>query len=413
MPPTKTNMSSCPLFFDKGRDSTIHSTIMSITADSTTTAIPSIMTAVVLTGHGGFEKLELKHDWPVPPPKQNEVLIHVKACGMNNTDINTRIGWYSDNVTGDTTSAGKDGFVESTVDEEQDGGGWGNCGIQFPRIQGADVGGHVVAVGDEVPTSDWMGKRVMTDNWLRFDKTNPMNRSAAGYLRSECDGGFAQYVALPVSNLAIIQNDSWSDAELATMSCSYATAEGMLTRARVVESDVVLVTGGSGGVGSALIQLAKRRGATVIALTTSVKKDQVLAIGADAVICRDQDKWVDVIRAACNSDKVTVAADLVGGPVFEQLMQVLGRGGRYVTSGAIGGKHVTLDISHLYLNDWELIGSTVNTLDVFPNLVRYIEGNEIRPLLAATYPLEQIKEAQTAFLAKNHVGKMVLVPPQP
>lgn len=240
-----------------------------------------------------------------------------------------------------------------------------------------------------------------------------MNRSAVGYWGSECDGGFAQYVALPISNLAIIQNHSWSDTELATMSCSYATAEGMLTGARGVESDVVLVTGGSGGVGSALIQLAKRRGATVIALTTSVKKDQVLAIGADAVICRDQDKWVDVICAGCNRAKVTVAADLVGGPVFEQLMKVLGRGGRYVTSGAIGGKHVTLDISHLYLNDWELIGSTVNTLDIFPNLVRYIEDNEIRPLLAATYPLDQTKEAQTAFLAKNHVGKLVLVPPQP
>lgn len=376
--------------------------------------VPSTMMAVVLTGHGGFDKLEVKIDWPVPSPQPGQVLLHVAACGMNNTDINTRIGWYSDTVTGDTTSAGEKGF-ESVNDNDTATatvGGWGNSGIQFPRIQGADVVGRVVAVGEGVPAEEWMGKRVMTDNWLRGDTTNPMNRSAAGYLGSECDGGFAQYVALPITNLAVIQNESWSDAELATMSCSYSTAEGMLTRARVSESDTVLVTGASGGVGSALIQLAKRRGATVIALTTTAKKDQVRSIGADAIICRDADNWVDVIRAATGgNDKVTVAADIVGGPVFEQLLKVLARGGRYVTSGAIGGKMVTLDVSHLYLNDWELIGSTVNTLDVFPNLVRYIEHNEIRPLLAGTYPLDQIEAAQTAFLAKEHVGKLVLVPP--
>lgn len=123
------------------------------------------MTAAVLTGHGGFDKLEMKHDWPVPVPKPNEVLIQVKACGMNNTDINTRIGWYSDNVTGDTTSAGKDGFAESTVDK----GGWGNCGIQFPRVQGADVcRGARCSSRRKKSSTEWMGRRVMTDNWLRF-----------------------------------------------------------------------------------------------------------------------------------------------------------------------------------------------------------------------------------------------------
>ena len=368
--------------------------------------IPTKMTAAVLTGHGGFEKLEIRHDWPVPQPKAGEVLIKVAACGINNTDINTRIGWYDDSVAGDTTSGGSVGF-DSVEDDSI--GGWGNTGIQFPRIQGADVVGYVVALGDGVD-DEWLDSRVLSDNWLR-DWSQPMNRDLAGYLGSECDGGFAQYVALPISNLGRI-NSNWRDAQLATLSCSYTTAENMLVRARVSADDVVLITGASGGVGSALIQLVKRRGAKAIALTNQAKADNVMAIGPDAIIRRGVDNWKKVIESVAGRAQVTVAADVVGGPVFDQLMSVMARGGRYVTSGAIGGKKVELDISHLYLFDWELIGSTVTALNVFPDLVRYVENNEIRPLLHATYPLEQIHAAQTAFLEKKHVGKLVLVPPQ-
>ncbi len=364
------------------------------------------MMAAVLTGHGGFEKLEIRDDWPIPQPQAGEVLIQVTACGVNNTDINTRIGWYSDAVEGDTTSGGTSGF-ESVEDDSV--GGWGNSGIQFPRIQGADVVGHVVGLGDGVG-GDWMGARVMSDNWLR-DWSEPMNREKVGYLGSERDGGYAQYVALPITNLGR-PDCNWTDAELATLSCSYTTAENMLVRARVSADDIVLITGASGGVGSALIQLVKRRGATVIALTKAEKADALLALGADAVIRRGVDDWADVIRDATGGDKVTVAADVVGQPVFDSLMSVLARGGRYVTSGAIGGKKVEVDISHLYLFDWELIGSTVTALNVFPDLIRYVERGEIRPILAATYPLEAIHQAQRDFLVKKHVGKLVIVPPE-
>ncbi len=368
--------------------------------------IPETMSAIVLTGHGGYEKLELHHDWPTPKPEKGEVLIKVAACGMNNTDINTRIGWYDDNVEGDTTSGGEDGFDVVTDDSI---GGWGNTGIQFPRIQGADPVGRVVAVGEGV-SEEWLEARVITDNWLR-DWDEPMNRNKSGYFGSEMDGGFAQYVKVPVTNVGRIESD-WSDAELATLSCAYTTAENMLTRARVAADDIVFVTGASGGVGSALIQLSKRRGATVIALTHEAKADQVKAIGPDAIIRRGVDDWKAVIREVSGGEKVTVTADVVGGPVFHQLMEILDRGGRYVTAGAIGGKKVEIDISHLYLFDWELIGSTVNTLDIFPNLIRYVENNEIRPLLAKTYPLSEIHQAQADFLDKKHVGKLVVIPPQ-
>ncbi|MEM7802215.1 MAG: zinc-binding dehydrogenase, partial [Chloroflexota bacterium] len=309
-------------------------------------------------------------------------------------------------VAGDTTSGGADGFDQVSDDST---GSWGGLGVQFPRIQGADVVGHVVALGNEVDES-WLDARVISDNWLR-DWSEPMNRNKTGYLGSECDGGFAQYVALPTTNLGQINSD-WSDAELATLSCSYTTAENMLGRARVTGDDTVLITGASGGVGSALIQLVKRRGATAIALTNAAKADKVLAVGADAVIRRGVDDWQTVIQRQAPSGKVTVAADVVGGPVFASLLSVLARGGRYVTSGAIGGKKVELDISHLYLKDWELIGSTITATHVFSDLIRYVEANEIKPLLAATFPLVDIQQAQEAFLAKEYVGKMVIIPPQ-
>ncbi len=369
--------------------------------------IPKTMSAAVLTGHGGYERLELHHDWPVPTPQAGEVLIKVAACGVNNTDINTRIGWYDDSVEGDSSSKAADG-LDSVSDDSV--AGWGNTGIHFPRIQGADPCGRVIALGDGV-LQDWLGSRVITDNWLR-DWNEPMNLNKTGYYGSERDGGFAQYTTMPILNLGQINAPDWTDEELATLSCSYNTAEGMLERSGVSEKDTVLITGASGGVGSALIQLAKRRGAKIIALTSASKADQVAALGPDALIRRGQDNWSDVIRSVNGTDKVSVTADVVGGPVFADLMSVLARGGRYVTSGAIGGKKVEVDISHLYLFDWSLIGSTINEPYVFRNLLNYIENNEIKPLLAQTYPLEKIHEAQAAFLEKKHVGKLVITLPE-
>ena len=368
--------------------------------------INDVMSAAVLMGHlaplkCGYDKLEIRYDWPRPRPQAGEVLIRVAACGVNNTDINTRIGWYDDAVMGDTTSAGANGF-DLVADDSV--GGWGGT-LKFPRIQGADICGHVVALGQSVAT-EWLNARVFNDPWLR-NWAAPMDLEQTGYVGSECDGGFAQYVALPVTNLARVNCD-WADSELATLPCSYTTAENMLTRARVTAGESILITGASGGVGSALIQLAKRRETTVIALTTASKADQLLALGADATIRRGVDDWRDVIWATTGSEKVDVAADVVGQPLFAQLMGVLRRGGCYVVAGAIGGKQVTVDLSHLYLRDWNLIGATVTTTDIFPNLVSYVERGEIRPFLAQTYPLSDIYQAQTDFLAKKHIGKLVI-----
>ena len=360
--------------------------------------IPKTMRAVVLTGHGGMESLVYHTDWPVPTLGDNEVLIKVAACGMNNTDVNTRSGWYSKAVTEATTGSAYD-----TVDDEDPT--WGGAPIVFPRIQGADVCGTVVAVGATADAS-LIGKRVITDGWLR-NWDEPMNKESTGYFGSECDGGYAEFTKTDHRNVGVVDS-GLSDAELATFSCSYTTAEGMLSRANVTDADTVLITGASGGVGSALIQLAKRRGARVIGLASEAKHDDLKKLGADHLLARTPANIRAALKQIVGKDTVSVVADIVGGDAFPCFLDALERGGRYTCSGAIAGPMVELDLRTFYLRDLTLTGSTVVPPHIFNDVIGYIEREEIRPVLAATYPLKDFHSGQTAFIAKKHSGNIVV-----
>lgn len=355
-----------------------------------------VMKAMVLTGHGGLDRYEWREDWPVPEPGPMEALIRVGACGLNNTDVNTRTGWYSRAVTGATTGDAYAGLDEGDPT-------WGGQPIRFPRIQGADAMGRVVAVGAGADPG-LVGRRVMVDGWQR-DWSDPDNMDKARYFGSEMDGGFAEYAACDVRGMAVVES-ALTDAELATFSCSYTTAEGMLNRAQAGAGDTVLVPGASGGVGGALIQLAKRRGARVIAMAAEAKQTEVARLGPDLVLPRAPED----LRGALGGERVTVVADVVGGPYWPTLIDILERGGRYTCSGAIAGPMVTLDLRTFYLRDLTLTGSTVIPARVFRDVVGYIERGEIKPVLAATYPLAELRAAQQAFIYKRHVGNIVVVP---
>jgi len=345
---------------------------------------------MVLTEHGDMDKLVYRTDFPVPEISDTEVLIKVHACGMNNTDVNTRTGWYSKGVEESTTGKALD-----TADKNDSG--WGGTSITFPLIQGADVCGTVAAVGNAVKT-DLVGRRVLIDTWLR-DWNAPHKKDGVGYYGSECNGGFAEYTKIDHRHVHPV-NSSLSHAELATFATSWMTAEGMLNRANVDADDTVLITGASGGVGSALISLANRRGAKTIAMTSTKKKDAVKALNPDEIILRGDN--------ALKGLKLSVVADVVAGDIFPDLINTLERGGRYVTSGAIAGPITSLDIRTLYLHDLTLLGSTIVPAGTFDDLVRYIENEEVKSLLAKTYPLEKLHEAQTAFIAKEHIGNIVI-----
>ena len=352
--------------------------------------IPVTMRAVLLTGHGGYDKLELRDDVPVPRPEPDEVLIRVGAAGVNNTDINTRIGWYSKAVA-EATEAGAGTGIEGAEDD-----GWSGVAFQFPRIQGADACGRIVALGKDIDPKR-IGERVLVMPNLRGH-----SRYDIRYFGSEVDGAFADYTCVPAINAFRIDS-SFSDAELASFPCAYATAENILTRINAAAGERVLVTGASGGVGSAAVQLAKRRGAEVVAMASDEKAEAVRALGASQVVSRNTD-----LEAQFGQDYFDAAVDVVGGGQFAAILNTLKSGGRYGVSGAISGPVVDLDLRTLYLKDLRLIGCTVLEPEVFGNLIGYIEREEIKPLVAATYPLAEIIAAQQAFLTKRHVGKIVL-----
>ncbi|MDK9558238.1 alcohol dehydrogenase family protein [Marinobacter sp. M216] len=353
------------------------------------------MKAVVTTGSGGYEKLDYR-DVPIPVPGPGEVLLRVLAAGVNNTEINTRLGWYSSSVEGGTEQ-----LSETDSASEIEDGGW-NASTPFPFIQGTDCCGEVVAAGEGVAQPD-VGTRVLVRSCMR---TNGFDSLDNLWMASDFDGAFAQYVKVPASEVFEIQCD-WSDVELATIPCAYGTAENMLHRANVKAGDRVLVTGASGGVGSAVVQLAKRRGACIVAIAGSSKLDQVAGLGADQVIPRGSD-----LSAELQESSVDVVIDNVAGDQFGALLKLMARGGRYASSGAIAGPITTIDMRDFYLKDLTLLGCTAWDEPVFPNLISYIEKGEIRPLVAQSFELKDIATAQQEFLKKTHVGNFVLVPPQ-
>ena len=351
------------------------------------------MAAILTKGHGGYDMLEYRQDVPRPTPKAGEVLIKVGAAGVNNTDINTRIGWYSKSVSGATADA-----ETSNIDDAS----WSGEKLAFPLIQGADICGHIVGVGEGVSMAR-IGERVICAAMQPLDGGGPFDIFTVG---SECNGGFAQYVTMRASQSYAIKSEL-TDIELASFPCAFSTAENMLHRANVKAGQTVFITGASGGVGSAAVQLAKRRGAIVIAQTSEQKAEAVITLGATKTIERDADLVSEI-----GIESIDVVIDIVGGAQWPSLLDILKRGGTYAVSGAIAGPLVTLDLRTLYLKDITFLGCTAQEDNVFRNLVGYIEKGEIKPLIAQTYPLKDIVIAQQEFERKHHVGKIVLIPPQ-
>ena len=345
------------------------------------------MKAVLLTGHGGPEKLVYREDVPDPVVGLDDVLVRVGAAGVNNTDIWTREGAYG------------------AQDDPGQVNGWRREALSFPLIQGADIVGTVVAVGDEVDAGR-VGERVIVDNALYT--SNGEGLLDAGIIGSERDGGFAELVAVPSANAHAIHSPL-GDAELASFPTAYVTAERMLRRARVGEGDALLVTGASGGVGTGLVQLARHRGAWVVAVVGRGKEDAIRAIGADAVVPRDA-RLTATAERELGGRPLDVVADVVGGDAVGELLNLLAPAGRYVVAGAIAGPMVTVDLRTVYLKQLDLLGSTMGDRSDFARLLEAIEAGVLRPLVAATYPLAELRRAQEDFVSKGFVGKLVVVP---
>jgi NADPH:quinone reductase-like Zn-dependent oxidoreductase len=363
-------------------------------------SLPSFMRAVVLVGHGGLDMLRYREDWPRPDARAGEVLIQVQACGLNNTDINTRTGWYSRAVTSGTAENASRGFGDAAAS----GGSWGDRTQQFPRIQGADVAGMIVAVGHGVERAR-IGERVMVDPWL-LGLGDWMDAGRSDYFGSECDGGFADFTTV-LSENAIAVNSTLSAAELATFPCAYTTAENLISRTGLRPGETVALAGASGGVGTAAIQLCRLRGARVIAIAAASKASALIELGAHIVVDRATENLEGAIREAAGG-AVDVALDVVGGQTFMHLINALRQGGRYSASGAISGPVAQFDLRQMIYKDLQLTGATIVSPGTMQRIVRLIEQRLLQPVLAQTFALRDLAAAQEIFMAKKHVGNIVV-----
>lgn len=344
------------------------------------------MQGVYLTRHGGPEALEWREDIPVPAPGPGQVLVRVAAAGVNNTDINTRVGWYSPDVTGATDA----------VDQDVEAGGWGGA-LAFPRIQGGDLCGIVEQVGPGVAFKP--GQRVTCP--INLPRPRPGNPTGFIALGSEIDGAFAQYCLLEASDLYDVSASPLSDVEIAAIPCAFGTAENLLTRAGVTAGHKVLITGASGGVGLAAVQLATLRGASVWGVTSAAKADVVKGQGAVETFDR---------AGPLPTNMFDVVIDVVGGPAWPGLILALKPGGHYAVSGAIAGPIVQADLRDIYLRDITIHGCTHQAFEVFGRLVELMNAGRIKPLISRVYPLREIGQAQADFQSKTLPGKLVLVP---
>lgn len=365
--------------------------------------LPDTMAAMVLTGHGDIDKLEYRQDVPVPTPRAGEVLIQVTATAKNNTDRKAREGLYPTKDEGDVTSFAMGGETTFT----------------FPRIQGADIAGRIAAVGEGVDASR-IGERGLLDFNLYADARRDINL-APDYYGHGADGGYADYVAVPADQFHHIPNPELADAELASLGmCSYQTAYHMMTSANVSRGERVLVTGASGGVGTALIQLCRIIGAIPYAVSQLDKAAALKAMGAEEVIDRsDLPTFVERVLQATGGAPIDAVMDLVGGEMTHLFIDTMINDmkarhsyPRLSIAGASGGNLSEMMWTRIYLYQVQIFGVSHGTREEAEQLMAWIRSGDLKPVLHAAFKLSELHDAERYFVnrSSNYLGKIVIVP---
>lgn len=365
--------------------------------------LPDTMAAMLLVGHGDIDKLVYRQDFPVPKPAKGEVLVQITATAKNNTDRKAREGLYPTEDKGDTTSF-------------QIGG---SPTLTFPRIQGADVAGRVVAVGEGV-NPERVGQRGLLDFNIYADNRREINLTP-DYYGHGADGGFAEYIAVPSDQFHTVDNPDLADAELAAMGmCSYQTALHMLNAANVKAGERVLVTGASGGVGTALIQLCRIMGAIPYALSQQDKAEVLLELGAEAVLDRsNMEEFTAKVRELTRGQPIDAVMDLVGGEMTDRFIDAMifdmkrrNTYPRLSIAGASGGNLSEIMWTRIYLYQVQIFGVSHGTREEAEQLVAWIRAGQLKPVLHAAFKLSDLHEAEHYFVNRNnnYLGKIVIVP---
>lgn len=342
------------------------------------------MKALQLLAHGRPGTLELR-DLPDPVPAPDEVVVQVKACGVNHLDL-----WAEE--------AGLP------------------VPLTLPRTLGCEIAGVIAALGEDV--DQWqVGERVAVQSNLfcgtceycrNGEESICMNAVLLGVQR---DGGFAEKVVVPSRALARLP-EAVSFQTSAALTLSGSTAMHMLVdRAEVREGQWVLVMGAASGVGSAAIQIARRLGARVIT-TASDERKRVLAarLGAEYVVDLEHQDWPAEVRKITGKRGVDVIIEHIGGTVLEQAFHCLARGGAIITCGATGGREVKLNLWPLFVKQQRLIGSYGRNRSDFSATLDWAARGKLKPAIDKVYPLTQAAEALARLRAREVLGKLVIEP---
>ncbi|MGM1051055.1 MAG: zinc-binding dehydrogenase [Pseudomonadota bacterium] len=371
-------------------------------SDTPDLTVPSTMSAMLLTGHGDIDKLVYRDDVATPRPGPGEVLVRITATAKNNTDRKAREGLYPV----------KKGQVTSFAMA-------GEPTLTFPRIQGADIAGRVAAVGEGVDPAR-IGERGLLDFNLYADARRDINLTP-DYFGHGADGGFADYVAVPSDQFHCVPNPELHDVELAAMGmCSYQTGYHMMTAAGVKAGERVLVTGASGGVGTALIQLCRIVGAIPYAVSQPDKALALEALGAERVIDRgDLGSFVERVLDATGGAPIDAVMDLVGGEMTDLFidtmihdMKARATYPRLSIAGASGGNISEILWTRIYLYQVQIFGVSHGTREEAEQLIDWIRSGQLRPVLHAAFRLSELHAAERYFVSRgsNFLGKIVIVP---
>ncbi len=325
------------------------------------------MKAAVIEKQGGLDGLVWR-DWPDPVPGPGEVLVRVRACGLNHLDIFVR--------------RGMPGFP-----------------VPLPFISGGDIAGEVVAHGAGV-AAPAIGARVLL---------NPS--TPAGMIGEELPGGMAELVVAPADH-AIAIPEGVSFHEAACLPVAYGTARRMLlARGALQAGETVLVLGASGGVGNGCVQIAHNLGATVIAAAGDGDKLARLgAIGADHLInYREADFSAEAWRLTGRRG-VDLVVNFTGGETWVPSLKTLRKGGRLVTCGATAGFDPRTDIRYIWVRELTILGSDGWSSADIRALLDDVAAGRITPVISHVLPLSEARAAEALIEDRGIFGKVILEP---
>jgi alcohol dehydrogenase len=331
------------------------------------------MKAALIHEHGGREKLLIEEvSTPVPGP--GEILVAVKACGLNHLDIFVRRGMPG-------------------------------LPIDFPRITGGDIAGVVHQVGEGVTTPK-VGDRVLLDPMI----TLPSGKHGA--LGENTTGGLAEFIQVAAQN-AIPLPDDVSFEQAAALPIAYGTAwRMMITRGQIEAGDHVLILGASGGVGTACVQIAKMKGCVVYAGASSEEKlARLKELGADVLInYRERPDFHRHIRGLRNGQGLDVVVDYTGAETWVKSLKALRVGGKLLTCGATTGYDPKTDLRFVWTRELNILGSDGWRRQDLIDLVEAVRTGRIRAVIDRVLPLEEIREGHRLLEEREVFGKVIIKP---